>query len=251
MAYTSPKTYTVGAVHTAADHNTYERDQFLYVAGTDGDTKTGVWELPDGSNTAPSYSWASDPDTGMYLSAVARIAFTTAGTKRASIAGATVDGALAPRVTIPASAFYTAGSAGWAESVTGAHVVTQYELKFDASTVESAEIRLQVPRNYAGGNITVRCQWHANATTGTVVWIWITYNTAPAAAFDLSGTASIATATTDATANDLNETVITWSGTLPAAGDHLEAVLRRDASNGSDTLAVDAQVHQVIVEFGS
>lgn len=163
-----------------------------------------------------------------------------------------VAGHAAPRVTIPASAFYTAGTAGtWAESVTGAHQTTQYELKFDASADEKAEIRLQIPRNYAGGNITIRIQWHANATSGAAVWDWVTYNTAPAAVFDSSATGSSATTTTDATANDLNETVITWSANLPAAGDHLEARLTRDANSGDDTLAVDAEVHHVIVEFGS
>lgn len=221
------------------------------LGGADGDTKTGVWELPDGSNSAPAYSFASDPDTGVYRSADNTIGFTTGGTKRASITGATVDGALAPRVIIPASAFYVAGTAGWAESATGAHQTTSYELKFDAATQESAEVRLQAPRNYAGGNITVRIQWHANATTGAAVWNWVTYNTAPGAVFDSSAATFSVTTTTDATANDLNESAITWTSSLPAAGDHLELRFTRAATDGADTLAVDAEVHQVIVEFGS
>lgn len=50
MAYTSPFTFTVGAVLTAGQLNTYVRDEFLAVAGTDGLTHTGNW-VPEATGT--------------------------------------------------------------------------------------------------------------------------------------------------------------------------------------------------------
>ena len=237
-AWSAPATAVTGNVIEAAFWNTNARDDLL---------ETSVAKVTTAGDL--TYATAANALARLGIGTAAQVLRTNAGATAPEWTGAT--GLLAPRVIIPAWAFYVAGTAGWAEMVTGAHQTTDYELKFDPSTLESAEVRLQAPRNYGGGNITVRIQWHANATTGAVVWNWVSYNTAPGTVFDSVSQTSTATTTTDATANDLNETVITWSSSLPAAGDHLELRLTRNASNGSDTLAVDAEVHQVIVEFGA
>lgn len=64
-------TFTAGAVLTAAQLNTFDPSTKITNAG--------------GSNSAPSYTFNGDTDTGMYRSAADEIAFATGGTQRLTI----------------------------------------------------------------------------------------------------------------------------------------------------------------------
>lgn len=164
-------------------------------------------------------------------------------------------GAWAPRTFVPAEAMYTAGIAGtWAEAALEATdtAISTETRKFDASTDEKVEFKIRVPANYAGGSITIKVQWFANATSGNVVW---DFQATTVASGGNLGTAvssrGTVTAATNGTANRKNEATITWSSSLPAAGDELLVLFKRDADNGSDTLAVDAELLDLMIEWGS
>lgn len=125
-------------------------------------------------------------------------------------------------------------------------------LDFDPGTIEYAQFAVAIPKKWNRGTITARFRWsHASTTTNFgVVWalqaVAVGDDDTIAANF---GTAQSVT-DTGGTTNDLYVTAetsaITVSGS-PAAGDTVFFRVYRDATNGSDTLAIDARLHGVDV----
>jgi hypothetical protein len=123
-------------------------------------------------------------------------------------------------------------------------------LDFDAGTDESAIFGSVLPRHYAGGGITVRLGWAASsATSGDVVWnVAIERIDDEGLDIDADGfaAAQAATATAPGTSGEVQYTDITFTDGAQmdslAAGESFRLKITRDADNGSDTMAGDAEL---------
>jgi hypothetical protein len=125
-------------------------------------------------------------------------------------------------------------------------------LDFDSTTQEFAQFALVMPKSWNEGTVTYRPIWShpAAATNFGVVWqlqgVAVSDDDAIAVAY---GTAQTST-DTGGTTNDLyvgpESSAITIAGT-PAAEDMVFFRVGRDPANGSDTLAVDARLHGIVL----
>ena len=122
-------------------------------------------------------------------------------------------------------------------------------LDFDTTTAESAVFSFVVPRNYAGGGITVYVIWcAASATTGTIGWL-IEFERVDAGTLDIdadsyastqtvtaatvSGTSGVTSTTNVAVSNGANMDSI-------AVGELARLRIKRDV--GNDNASGDAQL---------
>lgn len=147
-------------------------------------------------------------------------------------------------VWIPAGAMTArttnGAAAGTTESAT--NKVMSKTLDFDASTIEYAQFTVAFPKSWDLGTVTAQFFWRST-NTGNCIWglqgVAISDDDVTDAAFGTAQTVTDGvTATTD-TMVSAATAAITIAGT-PAAGDIVTFQVYRDASNGSDTLAVDA-----------
>lgn len=128
------------------------------------------------------------------------------------------------------------------------------EARFDAAADEHLWWVFRMPTDYASGPV-VKLQWKANATANSCVWGTRLGAVTPADADTpnehATATAQTATTATNATeARRLVETSITITNTdSVAAGDWVALLVYRDADNASDTLAVDAELCAVSLEY--
>jgi len=125
-----------------------------------------------------------------------------------------------------------------------------YTLNFDKDTEENAFWELCLPDDYDGGTILVSIWWKSSATTGNVIFKVQVLGREEGETLDSAlGSAQSVTDTTPATAGNL--AVCAHAAFSPgwSAGDYVVIKLARDATNGSDTLAVDAEVIMVVVEY--
>lgn len=121
-------------------------------------------------------------------------------------------------------------------------------LDFDDTTAETAIFSDILPRNYAGGGITVYVTWAAtSATSGTIGWTVEIERVGVALDIDADSFASaqtITAATTNATSGVPTTTnvAITDGANMDslAVGEKFRLRLKRDVSN--DTAAGDAEV---------
>lgn len=128
--------------------------------------------------------------------------------------------------------------------------------EFDASTDESVLFNCLMPRNYAGGGVTVYIHWAGKtATSGNVVWN---------SAFERIGegsqdtdsdgfaTANAATATASGTSGNVDIQAIAHTNGAEmdsvAVGELFRLKITRDADNGSDTMTGDAQLFAVEIK---
>lgn len=140
-------------------------------------------------------------------------------------------------------------AAGLSESTT--NKVMLRTLDFDQTTVEYAQIAIPMPKSWNEGTVTVQFIWTAGAT-GNVVWaaqgVALSDDDAVDTAF---GTAQ--TVTDGVTASgDVMESAFTSAITIggtPAAEDIVVFQFYRDAGNGSDTLAADAKLIGVRINY--
>jgi hypothetical protein len=125
-------------------------------------------------------------------------------------------------------------------------------LDFDASTQEYAQFSIAMPKSWNEGTVTFQPVWsHAStATNFGVVWdlqaVAISDDDAIAVAFGTAQTSTDAGGTT----NDLyigpESSAITIAGT-PAASDVVFFRISRVTGNGSDTMAIDARLHGIVL----
>jgi hypothetical protein len=125
-------------------------------------------------------------------------------------------------------------------------------LDFDATTQEYAQFSVAMPKGWNEGTVTFKPIWsHAATTTNFgVVWdlqgVAVSNDDAIATAF---GTAQTST-DTGGTTNDLyvgpESSAITIAGT-PASEDVVFFRISRVTGNGSDTMAVDARLHGIVL----
>lgn len=130
-------------------------------------------------------------------------------------------------------------------------------LDFDAATDEDAIFSAVLPRNYAGGGVTVTVIWMAtSATSGNVIWNGA-FERLEAGGTDLDvdsfATAQAASAaTTNATSGALTYTTITFTNGAQmdslAVGEAFRFKVTRDANNASDTMTGDAELVAVEIK---
>lgn len=126
-------------------------------------------------------------------------------------------------------------------------------LDFDAGSDESAIFGGVLPRNYAGGGVTVRLGWGgSSATSGDVVWN-AAFERIDAASLDIDAdsfaSAQAATGTAPGTSGQIRYTDITFTNGAQmdslAVGEAFRLKITRDADNGSDTMTGDAELLSV------
>jgi hypothetical protein len=120
-------------------------------------------------------------------------------------------------------------------------------LPFDASSVEYAEFEIPMPESWNEGTVTFAPVWkHPSTTTNFgVVWslqaVAFSNDDTLAANFGTAQTSTDTGGTTDDHYVGPESSAITIAGT-PAAGDTVYFRIARETANGSDTMAVDAQL---------
>ena len=125
---------------------------------------------------------------------------------------------------------------------------------------------ITLPTDYDGGTISIIIQWRSavagSAAKHRVVWrtIFRRHSTGnnttlnnitdyTLTASDASNNSSFQLSNgTYLTANQIKETVIDWTGSLPSAGQLLEFKIDRNTGSGSDTMD-DVFITKVIMEF--
>lgn len=125
-------------------------------------------------------------------------------------------------------------------------------LNFDPGTIEYAQFSIPMPKKWNLGTITVRFRWSHAATTTNFGVVWTCQAVAVSDDDTIAVNFGTAQSVTDTggTTNDLyitSETSAITVGGSPAAGDTVFFRVSRDATNGSDTLAIDARLMGVDV----
>lgn len=156
---------------------------------------------------------------------------------------------------IPAGAMYprtTSGCAALTQVETTTNKINYKALDFDSSSQEFAQFAWQPPRNYNNGTIKITPYWTAASGSGGVVWGFSGGAFSDDDALDTAlGTAQTST-DTFITAGDVHKgpqtSAITIAGT-PADADYIIIQVSRNPSDGSDTLAVDARLLGISIEY--
>lgn len=138
------------------------------------------------------------------------------------------------------------------ESAPAKHIMVA---AFDAATDEHLWFQFRMPSDYASGG-AVKLLWMTNTASGnSVVWGTRIGAITPADADTPVEHAEAAASTTTTAGNAtearrLIETAITLANLdSVAAGDLVALLVYRDADNGSDTLAADAELIAVVLEY--
>ncbi|MBF0284800.1 MAG: hypothetical protein HQL51_10125 [Magnetococcales bacterium] len=195
-----------------------------------------------------------DPAAGMIKSGAVHL-FVHDGT-HFQVMNPTVSSGGLQSIWIPAAAMTprTTNGAASGSVETTTHKVMLSTLDFDASTLEYAQATVRMPKSWDEGTVTAIFVWsHASTSTNFgVVW----GGQGVALSDDDAGDAAFGTAQTvidtGGTTNDLYQSAATSAITLggsPAEGDAVIFQFYRNASDGSDTLAIDARLHGVLLNY--
>lgn len=144
------------------------------------------------------------------------------------------------------------GSANFAVVASGSNQPDIMSVDFDPGSIEYGQFSIGMPKKWNLGTITARFRWSHPATTTNFAVVWSLQAVAVSDDDTIAVSFGTAQSVTDTggTTNDLyisSETsAITVAGT-PTAGDTVFFRVSRDATNGSDTLAVDARLMGVDV----
>jgi hypothetical protein len=124
---------------------------------------------------------------------------------------------------------------------------------FDAATNEILDFETLLPRNYAGGGLTVTLVWSATtATTGAARWL-ASFERHQGETTDIDAdsfaTAQAVNATAPSTngARSYDEIAFTDGAQIDslAAGESFRLRIERDATNAADTMVGDAELARV------
>lgn len=212
--------------------------------GTPGSGASSLFELDDVLQGSPSpaigdvLTWSGgSPPSARFQAPVA-----------ASVAGRHAVPVMAGAMR-PSS---TGGSSSHAVVASGSNQPDIISLDFDPSVEEYAQFSVPMPKSWNEGTVTFAPIWsHASTTTNFgVVWnlqgVAVSNDDTIAASY---GTAQTST-DTGGTTNDLyigpESSAITIGGT-PAAEDVVFFRIARVVANGSDTMAIDARLHGVVL----
>lgn len=146
----------------------------------------------------------------------------------------------------------TNGCAALAQAETATNKINYKYLAFDAAAVEFAWFAIPTPKSYNASTVLMRAVWThpATVTNFGVVWQFEMFSAANDDALDTAVGTAVTVTDTGGTTQDFYQAdvsaAITPSNT-PAKQDWLFVRVSRLATNGSDTLAVDA--HLIGVEL--
>jgi hypothetical protein len=159
-------------------------------------------------------------------------------------------------IWIPATAMVsrtTNGAAvGTAETTTNKNMIKT--LDFDTSTQEFAQFTIAMPKSWNEGTVTFQPVWSHGSTVTNFGVVWALQGVATSdddamdAAFGTEQTSTDTGGTTDDRYIGPESSAITIAGT-PAAGDVVQFQIKRNPSDASDTMAVDARLHGVKLYF--
>lgn len=157
-------------------------------------------------------------------------------------------------IWIPAGSMIPQVTNGAAEGSgeTTTNDVMRRTLDFDPTTAEYAQFSWRMPKRWNEGTVTFIPIWsHPSTTTNFgVVWdmcgVAISNDDALEAAFGSAQTSTDTGGTTDDLYEGPESSAITIAGT-PAVGDVVHFRVARAPSNGSDTMAVDARLHGIVL----
>jgi hypothetical protein len=125
-------------------------------------------------------------------------------------------------------------------------------LDFDTTTEEGASFLFAFPAEWDLGTVKAKVHWTAASGSGGVAWGLRARANADDDAMDSAyGTEQVVTDTL-ITANDLHVTAASSAltvGNTPAAGDLTIWEITREVANGSDTIAVDARLIGVQIQY--
>src|SRR6185369_3732206 len=127
-------------------------------------------------------------------------------------------------------------------------------LDFDTTTQEFAQFSIQMPKSWDESTVTAKFVWsHAATTTNFgVVWALEAYAFSDDDALDAAWGTAQQVADTGGTTNDLYRTAATSAitvGGTPAAEDVVYYQVKRVPAGGSDTMAIDARLHGVMLIY--
>lgn len=155
-------------------------------------------------------------------------------------------------IWVPAAAMTSrttnGAAAGTVEMTTNKNMVKT--LDFDATTQEFAQFEIAMPKSWNESTVTFQPVWsHPSTTTNFgVVWALQAVATSDDDALDVAfGTEQTSTdtgGTTDDRYIGPESSAITIAGS-PAEGDVVQFQIKRNVSDGSDTMAVDARLHGI------
>jgi len=131
--------------------------------------------------------------------------------------------------------------------------ITYDVLDFDATTEEAAHILLAMPDSWDLGTIKAKFYWDAKATaSGDVVWGISGGHLADSGVIDTALGTEVTVTDTVLTVGDVHVTAatgaVTIAGTL-ALGGLVILEVARVAADGADTVAVDARLLGVSIQF--
>jgi hypothetical protein len=155
-----------------------------------------------------------------------------------------VVGAMRPSVT--------GGCAGLSAIASASNQPDIVTLDFDTTTQEFAQFAIPMPKSWDEGTVTFKPVWsHAATTTNFgVVWqlqgVAISDGDAIAAAYGTAQTSTDTGGTTNTQYVGPESSAITIAGT-PAAQDVVYFRVARVPADGSDTMAIDARLHGIIL----
>jgi hypothetical protein len=127
-------------------------------------------------------------------------------------------------------------------------------LDFDAAAAEYAQFHVQMPKGWNEGTVSAVFVWShaATATNFGVVWgiqaVALSDDDALDAAFGAAQTVTDTGGTTNDLYRSTESAAVTIGGT-PAENDVVVFQVYRDATSGSDTLAIDARLHGVVLFY--
>lgn len=127
-------------------------------------------------------------------------------------------------------------------------------LDFDPSTQEFAQFDIRMPKSWNESTVTFVPVWShpATATNFGVVWgldaVAISDDDTLDAAFGTAQTSTDVGGTTNDAYQGPESSAITIAG-APAAGDLVQFRIHRDPANASDTMAVDARLHGILLLY--
>lgn len=248
---------------TAANGGTgltsYAVGDVVYASGTTTLSKlagvaTGNVLISGGVATAPAWG-----KVGLTTHVSGTLPLANGGTSATSASDARTQLELAfgkQTVWVPAGAMVSrttnGAAAGSVEMTTNKNMVKT--LDFDATTQEFAQFDIRMPKSWDEGTVTFIPVWsHPSTTTNFgVVWgldaVAISDDDTMDVAFGTEQTSTDTGGTTNDAYQGPESSAITVAGT-PAAGDLVQFRIHRNVSDGSDTMAVDARLHGVVLLY--
>jgi hypothetical protein len=157
-------------------------------------------------------------------------------------------------IYVPASTMIARSTSGAAAGTIEmpTYKIMQKTLNFDPATIEYAQFSIQMPKSWNESTLRSQFVWTHPTGTGAVVWSLEAVAFADTDAIDAAFGTAVTIADTGGTANAVyitaNTAPMTVAGT-PGAGELVVFQVSRVASDGGDTLGVDARLLGVTILY--